>query len=355
MPSFFGTFSAGKHYLDSYNFVQKSSLINIDWPLGDFLLQTSKAELQHLFITKAQKKELMMSIIKRTAVLYVVILQKQARLDLMRKRLRLLRNHYNVAQALWKAGTKTQLDVLQTQSEIYVLQEQIEKQNMKIENSWQELALLTGYESSVRQNLLPIDIEKICTAPIPRTEKNSFENHPAVQEYSFMIKAAIIKKRSVYAQQLPHLNISGGYITDRDPAGNGNFWQIDAGISLPLFRWGETKYKRQNYQAAAQSLIAQKMDMERELTIKAFQVLERLKKLKKILILQHAREKASEKSYNFSKTSYEAGLITNLEYLTAEQQLTETQIAIEETKLEYVINLIDFYVTTNQIDKIDKF
>ena len=352
---FSGALTAGRHYLDSYNFNQESSLINIDWAVGNLLLKTPEADLQNVFIKRAQKKELVMSITKRTAELYIMILQKQSRLELLQKRLALLKNHFDVAQALWKAGNKTQLDILRTQAEISILQEQIEKQNMDIENAWQELALLTGYDTSEKPNLLPVDIEKICTEPVPSLDRNSFENHPAVQKYSFMIKAEDIKTKAVYADRLPHLSISGGYINDRDPAGDGNFWQVDAGINLPLFRWGETGYKRQKYQAAARSLFAMKMNTERELKIKSVQIIERLKKIKKILALQYTREITCKKAFNFSRTNYEAGLITNLEYLAAEQQFTETQIAVQETRLEYILNLIDFYITTGQTEKIMEF
>ena len=355
MPLFSGVLTAGRHYLDSYNFNQESSLINIDWAVGNLLLKTPEADLQNVFIKRAQKKELVMSITKRTAELYIMILQKQSRLELLQKRLALLKNHFDVAQALWKAGNKTQLDILRTQAEISILQEQIEKQNMDIENAWQELALLTGYDTSEKPNLLPVDIEKICTEPVPSLDRNSFENHPAVQKYSFMIKAEDIKTKAVYADRLPHLSISGGYINDRDPAGDGNFWQVDAGINLPLFRWGETGYKRQKYQAAARSLFAMKMNTERELKIKSVQIIERLKKIKKILALQYTREITCKKAFNFSRTNYEAGLITNLEYLAAEQQFTETQIAVQETRLEYILNLIDFYITTGQTEKIMEF
>ncbi|NOX86422.1 MAG: TolC family protein [Chlorobi bacterium] len=68
--------------------------------------------------------------------------------------------------------------------------------------------------------------------------------------------------------------------------------------------------------------------------------------------LQTERKSITEKAVSFAEVNYKAGISTNLDYLSAQQRLTNTQLAIEETRLKYTMNLIEFYVTTNQVDKI---
>lgn len=50
--------------------------------------------------------------------------------------------------------------------------------------------------------------------------------------------------------------------------------------------------------------------------------------------------------------NYQAGLITNLEYLTAQKELAENELTKQETRLDYLLNLIEIYTLTNQTAKI---
>lgn len=54
--------------------------------------------------------------------------------------------------------------------------------------------------------------------------------------------------------------------------------------------------------------------------------------------IQQIQLTTTQKTVNFSEVNYQAGLITNLEFITAQQQLTITRLAIEESRLKYLIN-----------------
>ena len=75
-------------------------------------------------------------------------------------------------------------------------------------------------------------------------------------------------------------------------------------------------------------------------------------KLKDVIQLQNQRLSTTENAYKIAEANYQAGLMTNLEYLSAQQQLNETRIAIQETQLAYVSELVQYYIITNQPDKI---
>jgi len=100
------------------------------------------------------------------------------------------------------------------------------------------------------------------------------------------------------------------------------------------------------------SLEFQRSVVEREYGIQLEQTIQRMKKLKDTRDLQKKRLDITQKAFQFAEVNYSAGLISNLEYLTAEEQHTETQIAIQKTLLEYVVNLIEFYAVSNQMDKL---
>ena len=353
LPQFSGELSREQRYLQPFRFRQQWALVHGDWALGDFLLKTARAADQDMLMAKAEKEQIRLQVVRRAALLYVNYLQKQASIDLLQRRVNLLKVHHDVARALWQAGTRTQLDVLQTESQLSQLAEQMAVLDMQQQNLLQELMRLTGWQQADSLRLQPIDAVAICARPLPEAGDELLQSNPLVRALDFRIKAQRIRTLNARAQQLPHVYVDGGFFADGDPSGDGNYWQVDAGITLPLFQWGTTKYQRQRSQALVQSLESRKKDVQRELKINIEQTLEKMRKLKRVLGLQQSRLQTVEKTFRFAEANYQAGLITNLDYLSAQQQLTATKIAIQETQLEYVMNLVEFYIMTNQVEKIE--
>ncbi len=350
-PQISADLSREDYFLQPYNYRQQWALLHADWALGNFLLKTAKSAEQDALMIKAQKEQTRLVVIRRAALLYLSILQKQIQVELLQQRLNLLQTHHQVAKALWQAGARSQLDVLQTESEMAQLVEQSAGLEMEQETLWQELSRIIGWQQAEQPKLQPLDAAVISIQPVPKLSGAVLQAHPLLQAYSFRIRAQEFHTRSVKAQQLPHLHFNGGYFADGDPTGDGNYWQVNAGLSLPLFQWGASKYQRQESQAMVRSLQIQKKEFERELTIQLQQSRLKLHKLKTIIELQKKRLQTVEKAFQFAEANYQAGLITNLDYLAAQQQLTETRIAIRETQLKYVMNLVEFFVVTNQIEK----
>ncbi len=61
-----------------------------------------------------------------------------------------------------------------------------------------------------------------------------------------------------------------------------------------------------------------------------------------------------DEALQIAQANYQAGLATNLDYLAAQEQLAEIHISVRKTQLQYVMNLIDYYATTNQLEAISK-
>lgn len=354
LPQFSGELSGEQRYLVPYSFRQSWALVHADWSLGNFFLKSPQAARQDALAAKAQLEQTRLEVSQRATSLYINILQKQTQDIVLKKRLELLTSHHNVAEALWQSGARTQLDVLQTETEMWQLQEQIAVLDIKQGSLWQELSRLIGWETSEIPQFSPLDGAEISARPLPEIDENFLAEHPFMQALSFRINAEKVRRKAVAAQQIPHLHLAGGYFSDGDPTGDGNYWRVDAGINLPLFRWGVTKFQRQKSEAIIRSVEEHKMDVEQELTIHVQKILQNLKKLKNVLSMQENRLKTAETGFRFADANYQGGFITNLDYLSAQQQLAESHIAIRETQLNYVMNLVEFYITTNQVDAIER-
>jgi outer membrane protein TolC len=102
----------------------------------------------------------------------------------------------------------------------------------------------------------------------------------------------------------------------------------------------------------AESMNAQRNEVEREILIHLVKVHDKLVSTKSLMEIQLQRLNISAQAVAFAEMNYKAGISSNLDYISSQQQLINTELAIEETRLEYTMSLIEFYITNNQVDQI---
>jgi len=91
---------------------------------------------------------------------------------------------------------------------------------------------------------------------------------------------------------------------------------------------------------------------QRELQIRRTQIGQQLEGLRATHRLQQERLQITQQALQIATANYQAGLITNLEYLNAQKALVVTQVALNETRLAYALRLIESYALINDIDTI---
>jgi len=340
-------------FLSPYSFQQAWLLARVDWSLGDLFMKTSSADQNRVLAIEANREQVRLELFQRITLLYMGILQNQVQIDLFNERLDLLGDHLLMTQALWQAGTQSEIDVLQTQTEITRLEEQVVSVEIQRNNLKLELAKLIGIANASSFDVLPVQLESLEVQQVPVWSDTLIANHPLVRTLDFQILSEDEKGRNIRAEQFPRFNMQTGYVSDADPTGDGNYWQIIAGLNIPVFRWGRTNYQKQQLKANVQTLVMQREQVLRELTIHVNQVIERLDKYRDIYLKQVRRLGYADQAFSLADIHYQAGLITNLEYLTVQEQYSETKIALQETMLRYGVNLVEFYVITDQIEDLN--
>lgn len=340
-------------FLSPYSFQQAWLLARVDWSLGDLFMKTSLSDQNRVLAIEADREQVRLELFQRITLLYIGILQNQVQIDLFNERSDLLEGHLLMTQALWHAGTQSEIDVLQTQTEITRLEEQVVTVEIQRNNLKLELAKLMGISNVSSFEILPVQLKGLEVQQVPVWSDTLIANHPLVRAIEFQILSEDEKGRNIRAEQFPRFNMQTGYVSDADPTGDGNYWQIIAGLNIPIFRWGKTNYQKQQLKANVQTLVMQREEVLRELTIHVNQVIERLDKYRNIYLKQVKRLDYADQAFSLADIHYQAGLITNLEYLTVQEQYSETKIALQETMLRYSVNLVEFFVITNQIEDLD--
>ena len=336
-------------FLTPYSFHQQSASIRSKWVLGDFIMNSADVVKSEGKIIESQIEQEILSAERRVAGVYLQTLLKENELKIESKRIELMKRHKVIAEIGWKAGTRSRLDVLQSENEISIIEENIKVMKNEKEKFLTEFYSLIGNDS-LNFELQPIDTKRLIEQFLPDTSLLSVSENPFVKEFDFRANTEILRKNVVTAQQLPALGIGAGYFDDADPTGDGGYWQFNVGLSLPLFMWGSTDYQRQVSESKILSLQSQKMDVLRELNIFYSKTFSELKSYRDIATIQKRRESIATQAFAIAQVDYKAGLITNLEYIDVQQSLAEIKIKIKENQLKYVAKLVDLYLAANRSD-----
>jgi outer membrane protein TolC len=187
---------------------------------------------------------------------------------------------------------------------------------------------------------------------VPDVSLQTLSENPVLSAFDSRMTAQQLRTDEIGAGQMPHITMGSGYVRDGDPTGDGNFMQINAGVSIPIYSGKAYNYEREGSRAMVESLNAQRSEAERELLIHLVKIRDKLIHTKSLMELQHQRLDISAKAVEFAAMNYKAGIVANIDLITSQERLTNTELEIEETRLDYVMNLIEFYITNNQVDRI---
>jgi outer membrane protein TolC len=352
LPSISGELAGEGHFLRGYNFGQEWALVQADWSLGDFLKSTSLAARQDVVTQQLRVHQKQLEAMGNAAILFVGILQTQKAMQWLRVRLQLMQKHKQLALNMWRAGLRSQLDVLQTQTLLSKLQEDSIKMQMQRATLIQSLALRLGWPSGDSLHVVPIQTQTLTTILLPAPDKAPVNNNLLVKTLQSKIKAQQMRVRAVEASRYPHLLLGGGFFADADPTGDGNYWFINGGIRIPLYEGKSVNIKKTASLAEKESLQYQLQHIRRETAIKVSKLMEKMNRLRDIINVQSQQIRTLQKSAQFAEVNFKAGLITNLEYLDIQQKLTDAQLQREQSRLLFAMSLIDYYVVTNQTAKI---
>jgi outer membrane protein TolC len=352
IPRISGELAMDNRFLEPYYFNQMWAAVHADWSLGDLIRKTGRSSLQDLETRKLEKEQHRLSLIGRSTSLYMSIQQVNKQIEILGVKVMFLKHHYQVSEGKWMAGLRSELDMLQTESEIARLKEDSARLSIVGNDLSIELAHLLGWDTADDLYLVSLRLDSLSADPVPDILIDSLANNPVLSAYDSRWEAEQLRLGEIDAEQIPNISVGSGFVKDEDPTGDGNYMTITAGINIPIYSGKAYTYQKQGSKALMESLVAQRNDAERELLIHLLKVHDKLVQTKSLMELQQNRLDISARAVDFAEVNYKAGITSNIELITSQQQLTNTELEIEETRLEYAMNLIEFYITNNQVDRI---
>lgn len=333
-----------------YNYRQQNALLHLDWQPGNWLEKAAESENLQWQAGQLTTQNVKLSAIQKTIRFFLQLRQSDSQLALLHSRQALLMKHKQLTEALWQSGIRTRLDVLQSDAALFELDQTIRVAQAGKEKIQSALALILGFENSTSFNIVPAD--SIAELP-PNLPAVSVAGHPLLQIFDLRDAAMRRRTAKINAALYPQLDVYGGYQADGDPTAEGNYWLTGVGVQLPLFQWNQSSYQKQRITSAADALQSEKRAALRELQTQLENFRRDYAAQRDILDLQNKQISELGQAVEMASAHYEAGQITNLEYLTLQQQLTALQIAMGETRLHIRQTLYDAFLLAARPEKID--
>ncbi|MDB4582297.1 TolC family protein [Draconibacterium sp.] len=339
---FLSPYTFGQHYLQAV----------ADWDLGRFRYKTADIQQKQMEQHEALIQQNKLEITGVITGLYLDVLQNQLEQRILQSKFDYLDNHIQILTVLWKAGTLQQLDILQTQSLVNTVKEEIMQKELSTQQIKYAMARLMGLDSPEYLSVAPVSGNLPSPEIVNEVPEVWLNNHPLAIKFQKEYETELLLKKNVLASFSPHIQAFSGYTFDGDPTGDGNYVLLGLGATVPIYSWKKKDYQLNEIDFTAEAIQKQKQNAERDLSIQFGQIAQQIEQYKNIINFQQKKINTDREVTKVAEVNYKAGLATNLDFLVAQQTLTETELKINNVRNQYLKSIIAMWLLTGQMDKI---
>ncbi len=295
--------------------------------------------------------DLLVTLLAEVARAYTELRGGQRRLEIARKNIDTQRKTVELAQARFKAGLRSDLDVAQAETQLAFTQATVPALEQAIRASMFRLALLLGeHPSALVDELGP-------TKPIPTIggetiapglPSDLLRRRADIRAAERALAASSARIGVATADLFPRFSLTGSLGLQAEhfndlPSGRSGYWSIGPSVRWPILSGGriraniEASNARQEAAAAQYeaAVLAALEDTERSLTAFA-------KEQERRESLEVARQ-ASQRSFDLSNELYTRGLEDFLPVLDAQRSLFLAEDQLTQSEQTIATNLIALY------------
>ena len=242
-PEISGSAGISGLFLSPYTFGQHYLQAVADWDLGKFWHKTAEIQQKRVEQQEVLIEQNKLEITSVITGLYLDVLQNQLEQQILQSKYDYLDKHIQILTVLWKAGTVKQLDILQTQSSINTVKEEMMQKELAAKQIRYAMARLMGLDSPGNLALTKLDINMPGPEVVPEIPDTWLNMHPLSIKFQKKYETELLMKKNVLSSFSPHIQAFSGYTFDGDPAGDGNYVLLGLGATVPIYPWKKKDYQ----------------------------------------------------------------------------------------------------------------
>lgn len=275
---------------------------------------------------------------------YAALLAEQA-LSTTERTLRLTRERLEELRARVNVGRSREAEVLDVRAEIAGLESQKEDARRTVRIARNLLSFLTGAEVEGK-------LAEPAAVPAPHSLKERrarLEQRPDLKAKRDAVEVARGAVRLARAGHFPGLDLSANYYIKRVGFREPINWDVNLGLSLPLWSWGAVRGSVREAQALLRqaekdSELSRRM-AEREVKDAYELFVSSIRKVR----LQTEAAGLIRRSYELRIRDYRRGLVTNFEVMDVLGRLQRTDLAEASAKFESALAAVRLEIATGGI------
>lgn len=328
--------------------------VNVNQTIYDFgkTAKTVGLENQNRKLTALSENQIKQNLSLGVVNIYYAIVYLQEAIKIKDEQLKTLHEHLSFVEKKKATGSATQYEVLTTNVRISTT----ENQRTDLQNALKvQICKLNSLMGQPEKNTLLVKKELQAVLPMVSTDSLlvvAVQNRPEMQLAKQKIAVSEMKYKTVGTQLNPVLSLyaSGGIKDGYEPDLYEGIWNYSVGVGLriPLFDANRTKYSKQQVKV---DVLNNKEDMELSRRNIVNEVVEDQANLESSLQKLEQSDwqlKQAQQAYNLAETSYKSGVITNLELLDSSTSLSEADLSMLKSKIDYSLNLFKLKIALGQ-------
>lgn len=171
------------------------------------------------------------------------------------------------------------------------------------------------------------------------THADSIESRPELRLLQNAIDLSRQNTKLVRSLYLPHILLTGGYSLSNPNLFNGfqkrftDLWNIGVTVQVPIWTWGENKYKVRASKTATSIARLELEDARKKIDLEIEQNRLRLKDTNKQLATAHKNMEAAEENLRCANIGFKEGVMTVTDVMTAQTAWHTAKTAIIDAEI----------------------
>lgn len=244
------------------------------------------------------------------------------------------------AQARIRAGTTTKSDELRARLELTSGQQQYVAALDTLQATAYALARLVGADGPVGALRPAGDEPRALALTDSEIVRLAIGSSPAVRAANAAQEATKAFTRSARATYVPGLRVTGGYNWANQTQLIGAVrpgWSVALGSSYPLFNGFQREDAVTRADVSAEIARVTALDVTRQTRAEAARLLAGLRFAERNIALAADAVQAAQEDLRVQSERYQAGISTELDQLTSQLALTQTQLSLVAARFNYAI------------------
>jgi outer membrane protein TolC len=260
--------------------------------------------------------------------------------DLLNESYEQLKRHIRQVEKLYDEGLVTRLDLMRAQLSLTNMANQVASVENGVNLAFAVLRNCIGVTGEtvivLKSNLAAESLDIDLTAAID----TAIKNRPELVQLNQALRIADLGVRTARTANLPTVFAAANYDYKRPVGFNdrwGKDWNATVGVSMPIFTGLVNYHKlRQAQSRYRQALFSIKM-VEDAVRLEVEAALANLSQEQKNIAYQKENVAVAEEAFRLAEQRYEDGLLSNLEFLDIQLQLTQSRVAHLSALANYCI------------------